>query len=213
MSKHAQFFSRRNRVILHKNDHEFTVEKIFEEDESYIIERDFYLSFQSENQLNIPRLLAYDDQKKILILEHIDGDLMTDILQDCEEKNDIEKACKWLNRTIEWLSRFHDLPKVIENKWVIHDINLRNFIVSDHQIYGFDFEQLREGTKERDLIRLIAMYLHEDPVESEFKYKVIDNLKYGLIKTLGMDQEAYDHIISSEIEILLCRRGKKRRIE
>ncbi len=211
MSKHAQFFSRRNQVILHNENHQYTVEKIFEDNDSYIVERDFYLSTQLGIQPKIPKLLAYDDQKKILMLEHIKGELLTDVLGYCEENNDTEQACIWLNMAISWLLSFHDLPQVLEKKWVIHDINLRNFIISENKIYGFDFEQLREGSKERDLVRLIAMYLHEDPIGSEFKKRILQTLKGDLMNRLDLDEKMYDEILKDEIEILQSRRGKKKK--
>ena len=83
------------------------------------------------------------------------------------------------------------------------DVNLRNFIWYDEMVFGIDFESSGNGDRLLEKAELLARYLLYNPVESDFKKEVLQEIK----ETMEFS-DRFEKMIESEMTAIILRRGK-----
>ncbi|MBP1925814.1 hypothetical protein J2Z76_001675 [Sedimentibacter acidaminivorans] len=136
-------------------------------------EEDFLILLKNQN-INVPNIISKENNT--LELEDL-GDLT---LLDWYEQIEVDNSCDYKNIIIKlcmWLKKFYDVTfNYYKKRIIISDVNFRNFIIKNGEIYGIDFEQSCEGKIESDLGKLVAYALTYNPIMTEWKLRFADEL-------------------------------------
>ncbi len=158
-----------------KND----IFKIRKDDDIYILKKydtEFFKNFKNEfNTLNecrnrgikVPKILGHN--REILLLEYLPGHDCKKLFLESKNKNTKKHI---LSGIAEWLSNFHSAFKFEKRKG---DCILTNFIYSDDEVYGIDFEESIEGDYLRDIGDLGTSILRLKPSFTEERFSMVDH--------------------------------------
>ena len=163
-----------------------------------------------KHQLNVPQL--YYQGKNIIVLEYIKGELLIELLFSKEYKaNGISGEINLvLNKLADWFFNYYRIMNSNNRlTTILGDVNLRNFIFSQQEIYGFDFESCQKGIFEQDIGRLCAFILTYDPMFTDWKKKLVHKLKKIMIEKLKLDCKT----LASEFKKELWAIEQRRNIE
>ncbi len=138
-------------------------------------------------------------QQRVRELKKVNGEI----------KNHYETAYLILVKFFKWLYTFHKLKIFEESKHVLYDVNFRNFIICEDQVFGIDFEDVQVGLQINDYIKAIAMYLLYDPIESSFKKRVVNQLLLYLDEQESYKIDVLNNMINKEIGNIKNRRSNK----
>ncbi|MFA5523769.1 MAG: hypothetical protein WDA24_05365 [Tissierellales bacterium] len=108
----------------------------------------------------VPEIIHKD--KDSLIMEYVEGELVVDLVERLDNGD-------WIDKLALWLSELHKNSK--ENGSLLKkDVNLRNFIYRDGQIYGLDFEEIDYGDLRLDLGNICFFILTNEPAFKKEKH-------------------------------------------
>lgn len=110
--------------------------------------------------INVPRIICKDNNR--LIMEYIDGDLVNDLVERLD-------TGEWIDKLALWFSQLHKISKDSDTL-LKGDVNLRNFIYSNGEIYGLDFEEIRWGDVRTDLADVCFFMLTNTPSFTKEKH-------------------------------------------
>jgi len=110
--------------------------------------------------INVPRIICKDNNR--LIMEYIDGDLVNDLVERLD-------TGEWIDKLALWFSQLHKISKDSDTL-LKGDVNLRNFIYSNGEIYGLDFEEIRWGDVRIDLADVCFFMLTNTPSFTKEKH-------------------------------------------
>ncbi|WP_461204691.1 BUD32 family EKC/KEOPS complex subunit [Clostridium sp. DL1XJH146] len=212
MKKIKEFYSKRNKVSLIEKDSKKYIYKIHSTEKSFCFEKDFYFKLyeNNNNKLKTPKLISCNENEKILVIEYIEGCTLIEKLEELEKINcencELE-AIGLILKLYKWIEIFYSIEFIKSDKIMLNDINFRNFIVKEDEIYGIDFEDLQsEGYKDRTG-ELIAFYLMYKPIFSIFKNNVIEKVIDYLVEEKGYNEIELKNDINKELNIIKKRRG------
>lgn len=202
-----KFKSKKNDVYLMEMQNKRFIKKVFADKHLYAKERDFYLNVKPSSECMLPKLLRYNDTCNELIIEYIAGKSVLNLVEEYEMQLDYDHAFSVLEKLILWLEQFNKLDYVAQNSLCFYDVNFRNFIVSNGNICGIDFEDVQQGIFQQDIVKVIAMYLCYKPEFSEFKAKICNRISRFLIDKGWFDKDCLNKYILKEIETIKKRRS------
>ncbi|GAA0177079.1 hypothetical protein SH2C18_03670 [Clostridium sediminicola] len=216
MVKIKDFHSKRNKVSLVKIKKEKYIYKVHSKENSFNLEKNFYLKLQENknNFINVPRLISYKDGSKTIFLQYVEGTTLLEELELLEEKNNKKAEMDSANLIIalyKWIEDFYKLDFVKKEKFYLNDINFRNFIIKDGEIYGIDFEDITKDRKREDIAEIIAFYLTYDPCFTNFKNSVIEKVIQYLTKEKKLKHKELNQNIKDELEKIQERRSKRKK--
>ncbi len=206
-------FSLRNKV--------FYVEAVTKEntEQKYIIKEHissstgdevFFLNALQRQGINVPQIFWHDG--RIIIMEYIQGILLTDLLNDPEADQEL-----WINELAKWLCKLHGMIDVTDEVCLCKsDLNLRNFIFDGQKFYGVDFENICFYPPERDLGVICSFILNNDPMFEQWKYRICGALiracetAPGSRRSVKLDYEAISYYLIEELKDAARRREKQR---
>lgn len=161
--------------------------------------------------LNTPKIVMENEDS--LVLEYINGITLTDWLLT----NEININNKYDNLIISLVKWIYNYDQLIEKCYPLYkglgDVNLRNFLVSNDEIYGVDFEDVGGGCIEQDISGIILYILTYDPPYTQWKIgfaqkfyqysqEIIPNLDKGkIIKYLNKWKIIFEKRRNTEIFI------------
>lgn len=152
------------------------------------------LNLLKKFDVNVPEIMSIEDNT--LLLEDL-GDLT---LLDWYEQVEIENSYNYKDIIIKlctWLKEFYEVTfNYYKKSIILSDVNFRNFIIKNGEIYGIDFEQSCEGKIESDLGKIVAYALTYNPVMTEWKLKFADEL----INMLSIELKVNKKLIIEEKE-------------
>jgi tRNA A-37 threonylcarbamoyl transferase component Bud32 len=156
-------------------ENQICVKKCFSSNTSFEKEVWVYENVRNE-AVNIPKLMKQYPDQKCTIIEYIDGELLLDVLDSYETRNDIKGSKNLLIELIEWVISFNSMDILVKSNLKQTDVNFRNFIISNGELYGFDFESV-ESVKSYSIIEhVLATYLLYDPKYSKHKKQVVNSI-------------------------------------
>ena len=167
MYQEIKLISKRNEVF-----------RIVEEGKSYILKR-FTDQKDMKREIEILELLNNKGIKVPLILGMKENalfleDLGTNTLLEWYETQEKKKLLSYgemLRKLLEWIKQFYSVTsEYYEEQMILTDINFRNFILKDEEIYGIDFEQVQPGRIEVDAGKIVAFALTYEPVMTKWKW-------------------------------------------
>ncbi len=134
-------------------------------------ENDFSLELETLKLLKAKKSPVPDilySCSKIIFMEHIEGRLLVDMINEPDHDDYIPSLADSLEKLYAGLS---DHPS--GNRNILGDMNLRNFIISDidKNVYRVDLESVKKGDIEDDAGELCAFCLCYDPAFTEHKIK------------------------------------------
>ena len=122
-----------------------------------------------ESGLRAPAVLGRSEDT--ILYEYIEGRTLCALLDEAEAAGDGSAMLPGLVLLCGWLAAFHAATGA-----AFYDINLRNFVLKDGTLYGFDFEDAREGGTEADYGRFLAFVLTYDPAFTGLKLRLCRRL-------------------------------------
>ncbi|MDW7672456.1 MAG: RIO1 family regulatory kinase/ATPase [Bacillota bacterium] len=161
----------------------------------------------------VPSLYRYTD--RLLIMEHLPGSTLLQLLEKAEQEDDLRDferyrvkkhlvygLLNWLHQTYAHLRDLYGQPMIL------CDIHFRNFIVGRH-LYGFDFENCRPGFIEEDLAAVMVYLLHYDPAWTLWKRELATLFRLEAMRLFPLDPERLKHCFESKVNELHCRRYRQ----
>lgn len=209
-SKIQKFYSKRNKVYLVEDTAESAGEnyvlKIFmgrEKQKRKKLEEDI-LKDLSKSSLYVPELLLTG--KDYLLMEYIKGVTLLDILIRYEGSGCCDDRPFLM--AIDFIYDYcrHTL-KSAGQSYILKDINLRNFIYREGQLYRIDFEDCAHGYIEEDIGKLFAFMLTYDPVFTDWKISKAKSLFHYLSDKYPVDIDAIRSEMKKELIAIEDRRG------
>lgn len=131
------------------------------------MKNEFSILKNSPAALNMPSALEMDEENCVILMGHIPGDNLCDIINDERIVTDRKKS--YVQLLAKWYYKFHDFFKKDNEFRIRGDSILRNFILSN-RIWGVDFEESRLGPPQEDVAGLCASILSTHPIFSDLKF-------------------------------------------
>lgn len=176
-----RFYSKRNDVIL---DHGIVI-KTFKRQADFKKEQTVYTKLEASNFQLVPQIVHIDSSKRQLSIEYLEGPTVLEELELLEKSSDVERGVTLLVSIFNWLDAFYKIFS--DEKQIMGDVNLRNFIWYKGQVYGIDFEKSEPGDMIQEKAEVLARYLLYNPVESDFKIKVTNRVIADLFESDGFE--------------------------
>lgn len=196
--------SKRNQVHRIIKDNERYIVKEFSNVEDFKREIEI-IKVLKYNDCNVPNIL--DIQDNMLLLEDLGDNTLLNWYEEKEKANSLDYV-DILTKLIKWMDVFY---RTTANQYsvshILNDVNFRNFIIKDNEIYGIDFEQSVHGRVETDAGKLIAFALTYDPVMTKWKIGFSNLLLDTLSEGLGIEQEQIVQECNKELILIKKRRG------
>lgn len=181
MKDKERFNSKRNYVFYEGS--EKAVIKRFSRNEDFQSEKMIYHELKRNGFKYIPKLLFQDLTNKELHLEYLEGPTVLEVLEELEVNNRSEEAVSVLIQVIDWLDCFYEKVQTLDGfsftgseGLIMGDVNLRNFLYVNKNIYGLDFERIQKGKYTEEKCELLARYLIYDPIYTVFKNQVVQQV-------------------------------------
>ena len=131
---------------------------------------EYSVLMKGHSRLTVPILFEKDETNNVLVLSYIVGKNVCDIIND-SAVNFTEKQ-RITQMIADWLVSFHDLFQTEEGFRIRGDATLKNFLLSNNQIWGVDFEESRPGKPSEDLATLCVSLLTTDPMFTPEKFQL-----------------------------------------
>lgn len=163
------FISKKNYVYY--NEATTSVVKQFVLEEDFLKEMDIYSRLEDIRFKKKAKVLAVNKEKYELHLEFLEGVTLLSKLESLEQQGRVDEAVKILLAVIQWLEQFYNALEL-----TMGDVNLRNFIFVNEEIYGIDFENVEKRTCYEEKVELLSRYLIYDPIKTSFKQEVVKHI-------------------------------------
>lgn len=206
MKKKIRLNSKRNQVHRVIGDNDKYISKGFSDIESF--KREVKVNnILKQEACKVPDILK---KEEITVLYEDLGDITLLDWYEEEERKDSVNYSNMVYILANWMKEFYSATsKHYKDTYTINDINFRNFIVNNGEIYGIDFEQSKFGKIETDAGRLIAFALTYEPIMTEWKIVFSKILLNILIETLNIDKGLTIEERDRELREIEMRRGVK----
>lgn len=211
-----KFYSKKNKVYKAKCNEgsllekDFVVVKRYLQSYSNIKKEVDLLKYLKQKGLSVPEI--YFQKNEYLLMEYIEGKTLLDIMEEREQSNPLEMGGiyqsndKLIGQLIEWMKKFYYYT---DNKIIMKDINLRNFIVSNEGIiYGFDFEDYTEGDVKEDIGKLCAYMLTYSPPFTSWKLKFTQEVFNRFANEFGVNHNILLDEVEKQINRINSNRGQ-----
>ena len=198
--------SKRNEVFRVYEEERTVIEKNFMTEQGRMKEEEM-LRWLRAMGIKVPQV--YFSSDKIMILEDLSYETLLDWYEQMEEENrsDYETIILQL---LSWLKSFYYSTKEkFGGQIVLKDINFRNFLVKDQEVYGIDFELSDYGTIEEDMGRLAAFALTYAPEMTEWKQNFNECLMCMMADTFQVNRESIVVEREKALEEIRTRRSKR----
>lgn len=208
-----QFKSKKNRVqLIEISDDQQVIqliEKTFTETEA--LKKELAMLNQlREMEFRVPECLGRCD--RVLLYEYLGGMTLCEKLEMSEVKepglfadpvNRDNEITELFKKTIDWLNRLHQKTGL-----AFYDINLRNFIVRDNLVYAIDYEDFSKLKPAVDYGRLLAFILTYEPVFTQWKKALIQELEDYLDTEIKVNMDEVRQEKEKELACIRERRAK-----
>jgi tRNA A-37 threonylcarbamoyl transferase component Bud32 len=193
--------SKRNQVYLIKlcesTDRKYAIMKKYSLNNQKFLEEEYEnMQMLQEHGILIPGMIYKSSES--LIMEYIQGELVADLL----ERLDIGD---WVDGLASWMAKLHKLADG-KSSLLKTDVNLRNFIYSEGQIYGLDFEKVSYGDIRIDLGNICFFILTNTPSFTKEKHIIMRRFLQSYEKHSGIElKDMGRYLLKSKAEAKLRR--------
>ena len=194
--------SKRNKVERIIEDGKSTICKTFTNAE-YLNKEYEALHYLKQNGLNVPEII--DSYGNSLILQDLGDNTLLSWYEN-EEKNNSNNYEEILYKLCNWLKQFYHIYLLNNKQNILGDVNYRNFIIYNNEIYGIDFELIRQGKIEEDAGRLVAYAMTYEPEDTDWKMNFNTRLVSVLSKELNLETKIINSEVKKELIVMNERR-------
>lgn len=195
--------SKKNQVYRIIEDGKRYIEKIFSDTERMENEVQI-LKVLKKQGCNVPEILGICENR--LLLEDL-GEVTLLDWYESKENEDSTDYTEMIEKLSKWMKCFYSITHNYYNKSIIlFDVNFRNFLVKDDEIYGIDFEESQFGNLETDAGKLAAFSMTYNPAMSEWKLSFVEEM----VKVLSWELELKRELVMEEREKELIRIKSRR---
>ena len=188
-----------------------SVYRIYGNSKSYILKKFCdvgYMSTEAEilkillnSKASVPKILYVSNNE--VMLEDL-GDMTLLEWLKREEKSTSVTYHKMIIKLLCFMQKFYRITREHYGKqYIINDVNLGNFLISNNKIYGIDFENCTEGKIETDIGRMIAYIISYDPIATEWKFKFIKDLLHIFLLNFNLNNVLLIKEIKYELEKIM----------
>lgn len=179
------------------------INKTFYSKENLIKEREILILLKSSG-VNVPAIIDLNENS--LMLEDL-GDLTFLRWYENAEKQNLCEYEEMIMKLCIWLKSFYSSSYAYFNKsYILNDVNFRNFLIKDNEVYGIDFELVESGSIETDVGKMLAYALTYNPVMTKWKIKFHDIFVNLLSYELHLDKNLIIEEKCKELELIKKRR-------
>ncbi len=187
-----EFKSRRNKVLLIKDNSKIFVRKEFHNVDNFENE---LRALELLQTIRVPKIIRYSNLS--IDTEYISGKVLLEKYTNADDTEMIELA--------KALATFIKSFMLVAKDKILYDLNFRNFIIKDNICYGIDFEEVNKGELSLSLAKVIAFAR---------SYNVVSHLQkifcQTLLNELGYDYENIKQLVEKEQHFLKNRWAEKR---
>lgn len=160
--------SKRNQVYkvrLHEStDIKLAIMKKYSLDNLKLLDTEYEnMQMLQEHGILIPKIIHKSSDN--LIMEYIQGDLVTDMVEKLDTGD-------WIDGLALWMVNLHKISNEAGSLLKM-DVNLRNFIYSNGKVYGLDFEEMDYGDPRTDLANICFFILTNKPSFTKGKHMIM----------------------------------------
>ncbi len=195
--------SKRNQVQRVIKDNNSYIFKTFAQADDFMNEVEL-LKILKEDGANVPNIL--EEGHNFLFLEDLGDETLLNGFESMEKHNRTEYKDLILKLS-KWLEIFYSITfSRYGKKLILNDVNFRNFILFENEIYGIDFEQSCTGAIETDAGKLSAYALTYEPSITQWKIDFRNELIDILSEELNIDRQQILNEEKKEIKSIENRR-------
>lgn len=162
-----EYHSKKNTVVLILNDKDSFIVKVFHPSNRKSMQRETQILSVLPSNINHPMIYQIDYENNLVKMEYINGENLCDFLHNT--KISIDRKNKVIDQLARWFASFHQLYKSNKTVLLKGDAHIRNFIVSNEQIFGVDFEESKNGKTSIDIADCCASILLTSPIFTDEK--------------------------------------------
>lgn len=198
-----QFLSKKNNVLQVEKDGQTIVLKQYRDISNAKREYEI-LQYLSNNDIQIPTVISNNSEG--LYMEYVEGITLLDYYMK------LENDCldDYLSVLVS-LSKYHKKLYSVLDKYktntILGDMNFRNYIIKDNQIFRIDFEECKEGSLESDIGKMAAFALTYNPSFTPWKQKFTSSLIHVFSEELRISKNNIAQEMEKELEEMKVRRG------
>lgn len=164
-----RFKSKRNQVYLIKfkdgTDSKIAILKRYNSENRKLLDTEYEnIITLKDYGILVPEIFYKSEDS--LIMEYIQGELIVDLVERLETGD-------WIDKLALWMAKLHEIKKGTSSL-LKKDVNLRNFIYSNGNIYGLDFEEIEYGDVRLDLGNICFFILTNEPSFRKDKYTMVN---------------------------------------
>lgn len=181
-----------------RGESKIAIMKKYNFDSMAILEREYTnIKMLQKFGIFIPEIIYKNHDS--LFLEYIPGELIGDLV----EKQIIGD---WIDKFALWMANFHNISSKTGNLLKM-DVNLRNFIYSNGQVYGLDFEEIGFGDARIDLGNICFFILTNKPSFTKEKHMIMRRFLKSYEKHSGLKLKEMDkYLLQSKKEAKIRRK-------
>ncbi|MEL7646900.1 MAG: hypothetical protein AAGU76_02345 [Sedimentibacter sp.] len=184
MHKKIRLESRRNEVSEIQDNKRIFIAKKFSCQKDFQNEKRV-LEILKGKGVKVPEILG--ERNRTLYLEHLGSTTLLNWYEKAEAEN-LSNCTMMISKLAQWLKSFYGaMLSSSGEQMILDDVNLRNFIIHDDEIYGIDFELCSKGRIERDAGRIAAYILTYEPPFTPWKVSFRNIAVKTLAKELNLD--------------------------
>lgn len=206
MCKKVKLTSKRNKVYRLIEDEGNSIFKTFIDKEDMKMELSI-LRLLNRRNCRVPEVLRVTSDS--IYLEDLGDETLLDWYERSENAN-ADNILPVILKLSDWFEAFYDTLRSSKySNYIMGDVNFRNFLIKNGEIYGIDFEQCREGKIEEDLGKLAAYSLTYDPMMTDWKKNFVKLLIEKLSIKLDISKDDISSEMDKELIKIRLRREKK----
>lgn len=229
-----RFSSNRNQVYLLNNNSKLEVIKIFNDINDYTKEKTInsMLNRARKNEIkqdfHIPDIIEDNCNEAYIVYNYIKGNKLLNVFELYEKSNETDQCVGTMIDIFCWLDKFHNIltkkeyvNEMYKNNLIdkefhnlykdevisLYDINFKNFIINNGQVYGYDYEYVKVGRKVDEYVKFLAYLLTYDPILTKFKRNVYKLLLNEVEKMTNKNKDEIVYLTKNELKIIEKRRG------
>lgn len=152
--------SKKNKVYRIQDGNKSHILKIFTDIKSYDKELEV-LNFLNKKGILVPLILKTNENS--ITLEDLGETTLLSIYEELEKNKD-NNYQDIIESLLSWLEGYYKISEAYYGReCILFDMNFRNFIIKNNQIYRIDFEEVTFGKKESDIGKILAFGLTYSP--------------------------------------------------
>ena len=192
----TRFISKRNKVYVKDG----LVFKEFENINVAKFEIEYLIRLKDKG-VAVP--FVVDTYDNTLVLEYIEGLTIPDFLESSDSYSRSETVSKHL---ADWFSCFYRAVEYETTSEIRGDVNGRNFIITDDQVFSVDFEEKIYGRMSTDLGRLLAFITTYTVKNTSAKDMLCYFLLDDFCSNLSIDSDSILYEKTKEMDSMKIRR-------